>query len=188
MAAKTTKQVKTRYNIDINAFKNLCGLQCTKAEMASFFGCSQYAIDKWCKETFDGKGYIDVWEEFSQVGKVSLRRMLWKLAEKDVRAALFLAKNYLALSDQPSQTYDNEAAESIKRLVEVIEGAATKYGAGVASSLVPEQEGAAGPEGETTDASPLLVNNDDDQEPQAIEPASQASEMLVFNKACEVAL
>lgn len=188
MAAKTTKQVKTRYNIDINAFKNLCGLQCTKAEMASFFGCSQYAIDKWCKETFDGKGYIDVWEEFSQVGKVSLRRTLWKLAEKDVRAALFLAKNYLALSDQPSQTYDNEAAESIKRLVEVIEGAATKYGAGVASSLVPEQEGAAGPEGETTDASPLLVNNDDDQEPQAIEPASQASEMLVFNKACEVAL
>jgi len=147
---------KARNYINETHFQKLCALQCTKAEIASFFECSEYQVDKWCNQTF-GKGYKAVWDDFSQIGKVSLRRIQFRLAEKDSRMAIFLGKNYLGQSEQPVQTYDSEAARAVKQLTDVLEEAASKYGVGATSSPAPEQEGAAEPEGETADASPLLA-------------------------------
>ena len=44
---------RPRIEIDQKQFESLCGLQCTLAEIASFFQCSEDTIERWCKRTYD---------------------------------------------------------------------------------------------------------------------------------------
>lgn len=91
---------RPRKEIDSDQFKKLCGLQCTLAEIAGWFGCSEDTIERWCKRTF-GKGFADTFKTHSQSGKISLRRYQFKLAEKNAAMAIFLGKQYLGQKDEP---------------------------------------------------------------------------------------
>ena len=91
---------RPRKEIDSDQFEKLCGLQCTLAEIAGWFDCSEDIIERWCKRTF-GKGFADTFKTHSQSGKISLRRYQFKLAEKNAAMAIFLGKQYLGQKDEP---------------------------------------------------------------------------------------
>lgn len=87
--------------LDIKQFENLCGLQCTKEEICSFFEITDKTLERWCIRTYK-KGFSEVFKEKRGKGKISLRRMQWRLAEKNANMAIFLGKNYLGQTDQMS--------------------------------------------------------------------------------------
>ena len=86
---------------DKKTFENLLKIQCTLKEIASVAGCSRPTLQKWVKENYDGKWFEDVANEFRDMGKASFRRMGFKLAERNPAVWIFLAKNYLGMSDTP---------------------------------------------------------------------------------------
>ena len=108
---------RPRKEIDGEQFKKLCAIQCTLAEIAGWFGCSEDTIERWCKRTF-GKGFADAFKTFSQSGKISLRRYQFKLAEKNAAMAIFLGKQYLGQRDEPDVAFvdipDDGFTEAIK--------------------------------------------------------------------------
>lgn len=89
---------RPRANIDKNQFEKLCGLQCTQEEICGFFGITDKTLTRWCKDTYK-KSFSEIFREKRELGKVSLRRSQWKLAEKNAAMAIFLGKNFLGQSD-----------------------------------------------------------------------------------------
>lgn len=81
-------------------FEKLCGLQCTQQEICDFFGVDHKTLTKWCKRTYR-QDYSQVYQEKRAGGKISLRRMQFRLAEKSAAMAIFLGKNILGQSDFP---------------------------------------------------------------------------------------
>lgn len=94
---------RPRIEIDEENFKKLCGLQCTLAEIASFFNCSEDTIENWCKRTLK-MSFSDAFKKHSAAGKMSLRRYQFKMAEHNCAMAIFLGKNWLGQSDKIEQT------------------------------------------------------------------------------------
>lgn len=90
---------RPRIEIDFKQFERLCGLQCTLAEVAGFFNCSEDTIERRVLEHY-GEGFADVFAKKRGAGKISLRRWQMQLAEKGNAAMLiFLGKNYLGQRD-----------------------------------------------------------------------------------------
>lgn len=100
---------RPQINIDAKSFENLCGMQCTLAEIADFFCCSEDTVERWCKRTYK-EGFADVYKKRSSKGKISLRRAQFKLAEKSASMAIWLGKQYLGQSDNTAQ-YPNKSLE-----------------------------------------------------------------------------
>lgn len=84
--------------IDKKQFENLCALQCTREEICGFFGISEKTLDSWCKRTYK-QSFSLVFKEKRGLGKISLRRSQWRLAEKSASMAIFLGKQYLGQKD-----------------------------------------------------------------------------------------
>lgn len=97
---------RPRKEIDQEQFEKLCGIQCTKEEIADWFDCSEDTIERFCKETY-GESFTVVFQKKRRVGKISLRRSQWQLAKKSAAMAIFLGKNYLGQSDEGSKDDDN---------------------------------------------------------------------------------
>ena len=95
--SKKLGRPKTQINID--QFEKLCGLQCTEEEVASFFNCSVDTIERFCKREY-GHTFAEVFKDKRGLGKISLRRHQWKLAEKYPSMAIFLGKQYLDQTDK----------------------------------------------------------------------------------------
>ena len=98
---KAEPKTKGRPQIQINKkqFENLCGLQCTEEEIASFFDCSVDTIERFCSRTYNTT-FAEVFKIKRGVGKISLRRSQMKLAEKYPAMAIFLGKQYLDQTDK----------------------------------------------------------------------------------------
>ena len=81
-----------KYNIDPEQVEKLASFGCSNTEIASFFGCSKDLISKRYS-TDVSKG--------QDKGKIRLRQMLWKSAEKgNVAMQIWLSKQYLGMSDK----------------------------------------------------------------------------------------
>ena len=108
---------RPRIEIDKEQFEKLCGLQCTKEEIAGFFNCSEDTIERWCgreyKETF-----AVVFRKKNVTGKISLRRWQYKMAEHNCTMAIFLGKNWLGQSDKIEQTITE--VEDLRSLAEML--------------------------------------------------------------------
>lgn len=102
--------------IDRQEFEKLCGLQCTKSEICSWFDVTDKTLENWCKREYE-LGFSEVFAEKRGLGKISLRRNQFKLAEKSAAMAIFLGKNYLGQRDQHDITATAEG-----RLAELIDG------------------------------------------------------------------
>lgn len=85
--------------IDSKQFENLCGLQCTKEEICSFFDVTDKTLENWCKRTYNA-GFSEVFKQKRGKGKISLRRAQFRLAEKNAGMAIFLGKQYLGQREQ----------------------------------------------------------------------------------------
>ena len=96
--AEKNKGGRPRKEINKDQFEKLCGIMCTLSEIAGIFDCSEDTIEAWCKRTYKAC-FSEVFKTYSASGKVSLRRMQFKLAERNAAMAIFLGKNYLGQRD-----------------------------------------------------------------------------------------
>ena len=120
MARKPTGNPNGRPPKEINAeqFEALCKLQCTEEEICSVLGCDEATLIKWCKEQY-GETFSKIYKEKKLGGKASLRRMQWKLAEKNSTMSIWLGKQYLGQSDKV-ELGANESIEAINIKVDTI--------------------------------------------------------------------
>ena len=107
--------------IDKKQFENLCGLQCTLLEICDAFDVEDDTLNSWCKKTY-GTTFSEVFKLKRGKGQISLRRMQWKLAEKNAAMAIFLGKQYLGQKDKIEYTDDgmksiNENINNIANLL-----------------------------------------------------------------------
>lgn len=109
---------RPRKEINNTEFEKLCGLQCTLEEIAGFFDCSPDTIENWCKREYDNT-FSEIYKKFSYGGKLTLRRNMLKLSEKSAVMAIFLAKNWLGMTDNVEIKADTSLMQS---LVDVVHG------------------------------------------------------------------
>ena len=92
--------------IDKEQFEKLCTIQCTLEEIADWFRCCEDTIERWTIKTYNKK-FKEVYKEFQGRGKASLRRMQFKIAERNATMAIFLGKQYLGQKDYVESTINN---------------------------------------------------------------------------------
>lgn len=112
------KMGRPRKEIDTGNFEKLCGIQCTLVEIAGFFECSEDTIEAWCKREY-GETFSETFKKHSTGGKLTLRRNMLRLSEKNASMAIFLAKNWLGMSDNVEVKADTSLMQS---LLEVVKG------------------------------------------------------------------
>ena len=118
------KMGRPQKQIDREQFEKLCSIQCTLEEIAGVFRCSEDTIERWCKREI-GKTFAEAYKVYSVNGKISLRRLQFKLAEKSAAMAIFLGKQYLGQTDKV-ETSLNTIDPETKRAVEDMINEATK--------------------------------------------------------------
>lgn len=111
--------------IDQKAFENLCAIQCTRNEVCEFFHITDKTLDKWCKETY-GKTFSAVFTQKRVVGKVSLRRNMFRLAETNAAVSIFMAKNWLGMRDVPVEEDGGETLTTPVSFEFVVKDASVK--------------------------------------------------------------
>lgn len=90
---------RPKFKIDYEMVEKLAGIQCTQQEIASFLGCSVDTLQR--DETFCG-----LYKKGQENGKMSLRRIQYKLAEKNPTMAIWLGKQYLKQKDNIEVEHD----------------------------------------------------------------------------------
>lgn len=93
------KTGRPRIEIDKSQFEKLCALQCTQEEICGVLGVSNKTLERWCKKEYKAN-FSEVFREKRQVGRMSLRRSQFKLAEKNATMAIWLGKQYLDQRDK----------------------------------------------------------------------------------------
>ena len=83
---------RPKFQIDYEAVRKLANIQCTQEEIASFVGCDVRTLQR-------DEEFCRIYKEGKENGKMSLRRMQFKLAEKSYAMAIFLGKQYLGQKD-----------------------------------------------------------------------------------------
>ena len=106
---------RPRKEIDQKQFENLCGLQCTLEEICGWFDVTDKTLDSWCKRTYN-ESFSEVFKQKRGNGKISLRRMQWRLAEKNATMAIWLGKQYL---DQRDIVEQNITSDGVKVIIDV---------------------------------------------------------------------
>lgn len=103
MSEKTDKNPRgagrPKLQLDEDQLRKLAELQCNLTEIAYVMGCSKDTLRK---------NYQDVIDQGYAMGKVKLRRAMFRNATELNHAAvqIFLAKNLLGMSDSPSTADD----------------------------------------------------------------------------------
>lgn len=108
---------RPRAQIDKNEFEKLCGLQCTKEDIAGWFGVSEDTIERWCKREYN-ECFAVVFGQKRKKGIVSLRKSGFDLARKNPSVHIFYAKNYLGMRD----TVEYEDTTALNKLDEILNG------------------------------------------------------------------
>jgi len=90
---------RPRKELDWKEFEQLCFLQCTMLEMCEWFHVSEKTLIRRVKEHYN-ETFSSVFQKKRTGGKISLRRNLFKQSEKNPAVAIFLAKNWLAMTDK----------------------------------------------------------------------------------------
>lgn len=112
---KTTKKMgRPPKEISKETFEKLCNIQCTQSEICSVLKVSDSTLSRWCAKEYQ-MTFEDAYKKFSENGKMSLRRIQFKLAEKYPAMAIFLGKQYLGQKD----TVDTNALQRIEVVTEV---------------------------------------------------------------------
>lgn len=112
----SAKKVGRKTKIDVKTFEKLCALQCTKEEIASWFDCDLRTVYNFCIKEYK-KSFEEVYKSKKDLGKISLRRKQWKLADNNPSMAIFLGKNILGQTDTSKISID---LEDVKPLSEML--------------------------------------------------------------------
>jgi hypothetical protein len=107
---------RPKKEIDYATVEKLANIQCTQEEIASFLGISSRTLlrDEKFNELF-AKG--------RENGKMSLRRIQWKHAEKSATMAIWLGKQYLGQRDNIEVANTDELNKVKELLTKISDGA-----------------------------------------------------------------
>lgn len=108
---------RPRIEIDKAEFEKLCSLQCTKEEIAGFFSCSEDTIERWCNREYKAC-FAVVFGQKRGIGKMSLRRAQFRMAETNPTMAIWLGKQYLGQTEKQEVAVSVSDDESIKAMDE----------------------------------------------------------------------
>ena len=112
-------QIKQKQDkINKQQFEALCAIQCTQEEICSVLNCNTDTLNSWCKNKY-GKNFSEIFKEKRQGGKASLRRMQWKLAEKNATMGIWLGKQYLEQKDNVEETNIEELQQAKEIIVSI---------------------------------------------------------------------
>lgn len=103
---------RPKLEIDYNAVEKLANIQCTQEEIANFLDISVRTLQR-------DEEFCHIYNKGRENGKMSLRRMQFKLAEKSHAMAIWLGKQYLGQRDVPEQQEKSENG-ILQELVEAI--------------------------------------------------------------------
>ena len=99
--------------IDWKEAEKLCALQCSQLEIADWFHISVDTLERRLKE----EKQVSFREFFSfhrVQGKIALRRNMYKMSEHSPQMAIFLAKNWLGMSDKAELEYSTQGDKPLK--------------------------------------------------------------------------
>lgn len=108
---------RPKIEIDQKIFENLCKIHCTLVEIAGVFDCSEDTIERFCKETYDIT-FAETYKKLAGSGKASLKRLMWKHAEKSASMCIFLTKNLLGYKDTGFES--DEVEDSCRQLADAL--------------------------------------------------------------------
>ena len=97
---------RPRKEVNWKEFEKLCALQCTEEEFCSWFDMCTETLNERCKERY-GMTFSETFKQKRGTGKISLRRTLWKQAEKSAACAIWLSKQHLGMTDKIEQKVEN---------------------------------------------------------------------------------
>jgi hypothetical protein len=116
---KKNKGGRPKIVIDYAMVEKFASMQCTYKEIACFFECSEDRLKK-------DEEFIHHYKKAFESGKMSLRRIQWKLAERNTAMAIWLGKQYLDQRDRQEietnqnikvdNPYKNLTEEELKKL------------------------------------------------------------------------
>ena len=124
------KMGRPKINLPKETFEKLCGIRCSKEDIAYILDVDADTLNNWCKRTYfdlngEGMTFSAVYKKYSARGRVSLRRWQWTSAEKgNVAMQIWLGKNELGQTDK-QETIMTEAV--IKINVEPAERTDAEY-------------------------------------------------------------
>ena len=106
---------RPKKEIDYTTVEKLANIQCTQDEIASFLGISTRTLQR-------DEQFMELFNRGRENGKMSLRRMQWKHAEKSVPMAIWLGKQYLGQRDKVEYTDDGMKSinENINNIVNLL--------------------------------------------------------------------
>ena len=84
--------------IDWEYFRDLCELQCTQSEIASYLRIHVDTLRDRVLAEFD-EDYSTIYKKFSEAGKCSLRRNQFVLSKTNAAMAIWLGKQWLGQRD-----------------------------------------------------------------------------------------
>jgi len=108
---------RPRIEIDKSQFEKLCSIQCTQEEIAGFFNCSPDTIERWCKREYK-EGFAEIYSKKRGVGKISLRRSQFRMAETNPTMAIWLGKQYLGQREPQQEIQLSHDDETIREMYE----------------------------------------------------------------------
>jgi len=114
---------RRKIEINFEELEKLCRFQCTEREIAEWFHCGISTIETRVREQF-GVSFQNYFETKRVGGLVSLRRNMFKMSSTSPQMAIFLAKNWLRMSD--SHEITGAGGEAIKHEIIVSSESAKK--------------------------------------------------------------
>ena len=84
---------RPKIEVDMGLVERLANIQCTQDEIASVVGCS---VDTLLRQP----DFATIYKKGKEIGKSSLRRTQWKLAQTNTSMAIWLGKQYLGQTDK----------------------------------------------------------------------------------------
>ena len=100
---------RPKIQIDYNTVEKLANIQCTQEEIASFLNISVRTLQR-------DEEFCRIYKKGQENGKMSLRRIQYKLAEKNTSMAIFLGKQYLGQRDN----VEVKAPEELNKVTELL--------------------------------------------------------------------
>jgi hypothetical protein len=100
---------RPRLNIDPEALRKLCHLNCTVEEIAAFFGCNKKTIERRMAED---ESFAEIVDNGRSMGRLSVRRHQFRIMEGgNPTMAIWLGKQLLGQSDKREVEVSSESLE-----------------------------------------------------------------------------
>ena len=100
---------RPKKQINQSQFEAMCSIQATQEEICLVLGLSDKTLNRWCRQT-DGTTFSEVFAQKRALGKISLRRAQFQLAQKNANMAIWLGKQWLGQKDniEPVDTVEHK--------------------------------------------------------------------------------